>query len=138
MTYQYYFEVWKKYANFKGRARRSEYWFFVLFHLVATLIAMGLDSALGIAFDPLPYGPVYFIYYIAILIPSLAVAVRRLHDAGKSGLMIFVALIPIAGAIWLLVLLVGDSQVGENKWGPNPKGIGNNGDEDELIKNIGQ
>jgi uncharacterized membrane protein YhaH (DUF805 family) len=138
MSYQYYFEVLKKYATFTGRARRSEYWFFALFNMIATLIAMGLDSVVGIAFDPLPYGPVYFIYYLGVLVPSLAVLARRLHDVGKSAWMVFIILIPLAGAIWLLVLLVTDSQVGENKWGPNPKGIGNNGDEDELIKNIGQ
>ena len=67
------------------------------------------------------YGPLYGIYALAVLIPGLAVAVRRLHDVGKSGWMILITLIPLIGAIWLLVLLVTDSNLGENQYGQNPK-----------------
>jgi uncharacterized membrane protein YhaH (DUF805 family) len=113
--------VLENYANFNGRARRSEYWYFVLASIIITIIATILDSALGINFDPLPYGYLYFIYAIAVLIPSLAVVVRRLHDVGKSGWYYFIVLIPIVGAIWLLVLLCTEGDQGENDYGPDPK-----------------
>ncbi|MDY0077004.1 MAG: DUF805 domain-containing protein [Bacteroidales bacterium] len=66
-------------------------------------------------------GPISGIYSLALIIPSLAVAVRRLHDVGKSGWMILIGLIPLIGFIWLLVLMVTDSKPGENQYGPNPK-----------------
>ncbi len=84
---------------------------------------MVLDNVLGIAFGEFGYGPLYMIYGLVVLIPGLAAAVRRLHDVGKSGWMLLVALIPIVGAIWLLVLLVTDSKPGENEYGPNPKEV---------------
>jgi len=69
------------------------------------------------------YGPLTIIYSLVVFIPGLAVLVRRLHDVGKSGWMYFIALIPIIGAIWLLVLLATDSEAGSNKWGENPKEV---------------
>jgi uncharacterized membrane protein YhaH (DUF805 family) len=140
---KYYLKVLKEYANFKGRARRSEYWFFVLFNVIFALIAMGIDNLLGTTFNMespsgmvnLPYGYIYMIYLLAVLIPGLAVSVRRLHDVGKSGWLYLVILIPLIGAIWLLILFFTDSQVGENKWGPNPKGIGNHDEIDEIGNN---
>lgn len=121
---EWYLKVLKQYADFNGRARRKEYWMFVLFNVIFTIAAAILDNVLGIAIEGIGYGPIYFIYALGILIPSLAVAVRRLHDIGKSGWMIFIVLIPIIGSIWLLVLLVKDSQPGENEYGPNPKEVG--------------
>ncbi len=117
----WYLAVLKNYAGFTGRARRKEYWMFVLFNLIFLIAAMILDNVFGTTVEGLPYGLFYFLYALAVLIPSLAVAVRRLHDIGKSGWMILVSLIPIAGSIWLLVLLVTDSNPGENEYGPNPK-----------------
>jgi len=76
---------------------------------------------LGTTMYPLPYGYVYFIYALVVLIPGFAVCVRRLHDVGKSGWMALICLIPIVGAIWLLVLLFTDSQAQSNKWGESPK-----------------
>ena len=73
----------------------------------------------------LPYGYVNLLYSLVVFIPGLAVAVRRLHDVGKSGWFFLIVLIPLVGAIWLLVLFFTDSQPGMNKYGPNPKGIGN-------------
>jgi uncharacterized membrane protein YhaH (DUF805 family) len=119
----WYLKVLKQYADFNGRARRKEYWMFVLFNLIFALIAMILDNILGIAMDDIGYGPLYGIYALAVFIPGLAVAVRRLHDIGKSGWMILIALIPLIGAIWLLVLMVTDSNPGENQYGQNPKGV---------------
>lgn len=136
----YYLKVLKEYANFKGRARRSEYWYFVLFNLIFAFIAMGLDNLIGSTFTfdssagviDLPYGYIYLLYLLAIIIPGLAVTVRRLHDVGKSGWFYFIIFIPLIGAIWLLILSLTDSQFGENKWGPNPKGMGNHDEIDQI------
>lgn len=136
----YYIKVLKHYADFTGRARRSEYWFFVLFNMLAAFLCILIDYLLGTTFkitlpngaQTLPYGWIYFAYVLATLIPGLAVGVRRLHDVGKSGWMMLISFIPLVGAIWLLVLFFTDSQVGMNKWGPNPKGIGNVDEIDEI------
>lgn len=119
----WYLAVLKNYAGFSGRARRKEYWMFALFNIIFVAVAVILDNLVGTAIDGIGYGLFYFLYLLAVLIPSLAVAVRRLHDVGKSGWMILIGLIPIIGAIWLLVLYVSDSQPGENQYGPNPKEI---------------
>ena len=117
----WYLKVLKQYADFSRRARRKEYWMFVLFNMIFAIVAAILDNVLGIAMEGTGYGPLYGIYALAVLIPGLAVAVRRLHDVGKSGWMILITLIPLIGAIWLLVLLVTDSNLGENQYGQNPK-----------------
>lgn len=120
----WYLKGLRQYADFNGRARRQEYWMFVLFNVIFGIVAMVLDNILGLANPMVGYGPLYGIYSLAVLIPGLAVAARRLHDVGKSGWMLLIALIPLIGGIWLLVLLVGDSQPGENQYGPNPKEVG--------------
>ena len=125
---KYYLNVLKNYTNFSGRARRSEDWFFILFNAIFGIAASVIDNALGTTFGifngiSIEYGYVYFAYALFTFLPGLAVLVRRLHDVGKSGWMFLVILIPIAGAIWLLVLLFTDSQFGDNKYGPNPKAI---------------
>lgn len=119
----WYLKVLKQYADFSGRARRKEYWMFVLFNMIFAIVAMILDNVLGIAMEGIGYGPLYGLYVLAMLIPGLAVAVRRLHDVGKSGWMILIALIPLIGLIWLLVLMVTDSNAGENQYGQNPKEV---------------
>lgn len=125
----WYLQVLKKYADFSGRARRKEYWMFVLFNLIFIIAAGVLDNILGTTFKmdagygatAMPYGWLYMLYALFVLIPGLAVSVRRLHDVGKSGWMILVALIPLIGAIWLLVLYVTAGDQGDNKYGPDPK-----------------
>jgi uncharacterized membrane protein YhaH (DUF805 family) len=119
----WYLKVLKQYADFNGRARRKEYWMFVLFNMIFAIVAMILDNILGIAIEGVGYGPLYGLYALAVLIPGLAVGVRRLHDVGKSGWMILLALIPLIGAIWLIVLMVTDSNPGENQYGQNPKEV---------------
>lgn len=94
---------------------------FTLINLIFSGIAIAMDHILGMAIDGVGYGPVYGVYCLGVLIPSIAVAVRRLHDTGKSGWMLLIALIPIIGFIWLLVLLVKDSDPGDNAYGTNPK-----------------
>jgi uncharacterized membrane protein YhaH (DUF805 family) len=119
----WYLHVLKNYAQFNGRARRTEYWMFALLNLIFAAVALIIDNVAGIAIDHLFYGPLYILYMLAVFIPGLAVSVRRLHDVGKSGLWILIAFIPIIGAIWLLVLMVTDSIPGENQYGPNPKEV---------------
>jgi uncharacterized membrane protein YhaH (DUF805 family) len=136
----YYLIVLKNYATFTGRARRSEYWYFVLFNFLFAIAAMLLDHLIGDTFvinsisGPVNtmYGYVYVLYALAVFLPGLAVAVRRLHDVGKSGWFFLIILIPFIGAIWLLVLFFTDSNPGINKYGPNPKGIGNHDEIDEI------
>lgn len=118
---KWYLTVLKKYAEFGGRARRTEYWMFVLFNLIFAIAAMIIDNVIGTAISGIGYGLFYILYCLAVLVPGLAVAVRRLHDVGKSGWMILIVLIPLVGAIWLLVLMVLDSDAGDNAYGPNPK-----------------
>jgi uncharacterized membrane protein YhaH (DUF805 family) len=119
-TMNWYVEVLKKYAVFEGRARRSEYWFFFLFNFLISLgisIVVGvLSSAAGVDLSFLS-----FVYALAVLIPSIAVAVRRLHDTDRSGWWILISLIPCVGTIILLVFLVQDSTPGPNRFGANPK-----------------
>ena len=117
----WYIKVLKNYAVFSGRARRKEYWMFVLFNIIFAIVAMILDNILGTAMEGVGYGIIYLLYMLAVLIPSIAVAVRRLHDTDRSGWWIFIALVPIIGGIWLLVLLILDGTAGENKFGPSPK-----------------
>jgi len=121
------------YANFNGRARRQEYWMFVLINF-AIAIAIGVISGIltGIT-ESAAFMTIYYLYAIGVFIPSLAVAVRRLHDTNKSGWYYLVALIPIVGAIWLLVLFATEGDTGPNQYGPDPK-RGN----DEEINEIGK
>ena len=113
------------YGNFSGRARRREYWMYVLVQSIIMIGLMILDSILGLDFElqgiSLGYGYLYLIGVIVHFIPSLAVLVRRLHDVGKSGWFYFIFLIPIIGIIWLLVLYCTEGQKQDNKWGPDPK-----------------
>jgi uncharacterized membrane protein YhaH (DUF805 family) len=117
----WYLEVLRKYAVFSGRARRKEYWFFVLFNIIAQLLLAMVDGSLGTVDADSQVGLLGGIYSLLILVPSIAVAVRRLHDTGRSGWWLLIALIPVIGAIVLLVFMVQNSHVDENQYGPNPK-----------------
>ncbi len=126
----------KHYADFSGRARRSEYWGTVLFNaliqavltiilsFVCTILFSSIEINGEVTFSPLffllPDIPIY-IYGLVWLLPGLAVAVRRLHDIGKSGWNLLWILLPIVGAIMLIYWYCQDSQPEENKWGANPK-----------------
>lgn len=116
----WYLKVFNQYADFSGRARRKEYWMFVLFNMLFAFIAVIMDNILGLALPELGYGPIYGLYLLAVIIPGLSVTVRRLHDTGKSGWMILISIIPILGTIWLFVLLVSEGDRGSNKYGPDP------------------
>ena len=113
----YYLEVLKKYAEFNGRARRAEYWYFFLFNIIISIVLGIVSSIIG---DK--SGVLGGLYGLAVLIPVIGVGIRRLHDIGKSGWMLLISLIPLIGWIWILVLLATDSNPGDNQYGPNPKG----------------
>ena len=117
----WYVKVLKNYATFGGRARRKEYWFFVLFNLIFALAAMILDNLLGLAIEDVGYGPIYIIYALATFIPGIAVSVRRLHDIGKSGWYLLLLFIPLIGAIILLVFDLTPGDSGFNDYGSDPK-----------------
>ena len=119
----YYTGVIKKYAEFSGRARRKEYWMFYLFNIIISFIIGFVDKAAGlnISVSGGEIGILSIIYYLFILIPSLAVSVRRLHDIDKSGWTLLLGLIPIVGSIILLVFSCKAGTVGENKYGDDPK-----------------
>jgi uncharacterized membrane protein YhaH (DUF805 family) len=117
---------WNNYANFKGRARRSEYWFIQLFLVVTNLAVAAIDLALmdGDVDRFIANGGggiVGLIWILATIVPAIAVLIRRLHDTGRSGWWSLIGLVPFAGAIVLLVFTVEDSHSNENKYGSSPK-----------------
>ena len=110
----YYLDVLKKYIVFDSRARRKEYWMFILFNLIIAVVLNVLDYILGAAILGSLYG-------LAVFLPSLAVQVRRLHDINKPWYWIFISLIPLVGAIWMTVLMATEGTRGDNDFGPDPK-----------------
>ena len=119
----WYLEVLKKYAVFSGRSRRAEYWYFVLVNLIVVIVLSLIDTLLGTFNVVQGVGLLSGIYGLAVLIPSLAVTVRRLHDIDRTGWWIFINLIPLIGTIVLLVFAVTDGTLGSNRYGPNPKEV---------------
>jgi uncharacterized membrane protein YhaH (DUF805 family) len=117
----WYVEVLKKYAVFSGRARRKEYWMFFLFNLIITFVLILIDSLMGTISPQSGLGLLSGLYSLAVLIPSIAVTIRRLHDTGRSGWWILISLVPVLGGIVLLIFMVLDSEPGANQYGPNPK-----------------
>jgi len=144
---RYYLDLLKnKYAQFGGRASRSEFWYFVLFNLIISIVLGILDGTLGTSYTyttmsntmagatteiasasmTQTIGYIQSLYSLAVLIPSIAVSIRRLHDTDRSGWWLLLGVIPIVNFIGIFVLLffyVQDSQAGDNRFGPNPKGL---------------
>jgi uncharacterized membrane protein YhaH (DUF805 family) len=116
----WYLKVLKNYVGFEGRARRKEYWMYTLFTIIALVVAMVLDNMFGLASEG-GIGPLYALYALATFLPGLAVSVRRLHDIGKSGWWILIGLIPLIGAIVLIVWAVTEGTRGSNAYGEDPK-----------------
>jgi uncharacterized membrane protein YhaH (DUF805 family) len=117
---------WSNYSQFKGRSRRSEYWFIQLFLVLTNLAAAAIDFALmdGDVDRFIANGGggiVGLIWILATIVPALAVLVRRLHDTGKSGWWALIGFVPFVGAIVLFVFTVLDSDAGANKYGESPK-----------------
>ncbi len=105
-----------KYATFSGRARRSEYWWFYLFYILVSIV---LEIIVVAARNAIP-----LVLLLALVLPSLAAIVRRLHDTGRSGWWFWIGLVPFIGAIILIVFACQDSQPGTNQYGPSPKELG--------------
>lgn len=124
----------RRYADFSGRSRRKEYWMFALFNVIA-MIGIGIIGAVLGGFTPSDSGEMSFgsglmlgligIYSLAILVPALAVQVRRFHDQNKSGWFVLLGFIPYIGGLIVLVFMCLDGNKGENRFGPDPK-MGNN------------
>lgn len=116
----WYLDVLKKYCVFQGRARRKEYWMFTLFNVLIYIALMIIEGILGIGGEG-GLGILTILYSLMVLLPSLGVSVRRLHDTGRSGWWLLISLVPLIGGIVLLVFLILDSQPGANQYGSNPK-----------------
>ncbi|MEU1405540.1 DUF805 domain-containing protein [Streptomyces sp. NPDC005728] len=110
----WYVDALKKYAVFTGRARRTEYWTFSLVNLLIALALLVIDRPLGFDYPR-------SLFALAILLPSLAVSVRRLHDTGRSGWWLLIGLIPVIGPITVLVFTAIEGEPGDNTYGASPK-----------------
>ncbi len=114
----YYMQCLKKYATFSGRARRKEIWMFAIFSFLVALVIGVIEGMIGMPFVLSGF------YYLAMILPSWAVSVRRLHDTRRSGWWLLVSLIPVVGGLILFILLYCvDSEPGDNMYGENPKGL---------------
>jgi uncharacterized membrane protein YhaH (DUF805 family) len=120
----WYLEVLQKYAVFDGRARRKEYWMFLLINILVSVVLIAIDNLIGTFSHQASFGLLQGLYSLALLIPSIAVTVRRLHDTGRTGWWILISLVPLIGGIILLIFMVLDSEPGTNQYGPNPKEAG--------------
>lgn len=132
----WYLKVFNDYYEFKGRARRSEYWMFLLYNFSFATILFIADVILQSTIKFFPFGWFYILYAVMSIVPNIAVTVRRLHDIGKSGWMILLCLIPFVGGIWLFILLLFDSDSEENDYGENPKmnsNVDDNSNGDSII-----
>jgi len=118
---QWYLAVLKKYTVFEGRARRAEYWYFTLFSFLVSIGLIVIDTQIG-GYDPKTgFGVLYGLYSLAIVLPSLAVTVRRLHDIDRSGWWFFIILVPILGFFVFLYFMFKQGDAEDNRFGPNPK-----------------
>ena len=115
--------VLKKYATFSGRAQRAEYWYFLLFSTLIVIALSVIDGMTGSYNEDTGWGLLSGLYSLAVLLPSIAVGARRLHDTSRTGWWLLIGLIPVIGTIVLIVFFAQDSTPGDNTYGPNPKGI---------------
>ena len=122
---KWYFAVLNKYAVLDGRASRTEYWMFLLGNIIIALVLAVIEGIAGIAPET-DRSVLASLFALAIVIPYFAVAVRRMHDIGRSGWNLLFSLVPLIGTIIILIFTLSDSQNGDNKYGPNPKGVDGN------------
>lgn len=112
----------KRYTDFQGRSRRSEYWWpYLAFFIIGIAFQILIMALSGIPAIAMILGLAYFVFSLALLIPGLAVSFRRLHDLDKSAWFLLIALIPLIGGLYLLYLFCQPGTVGPNQYGPDPK-----------------
>ncbi|MDE5205353.1 DUF805 domain-containing protein [Citrobacter sp. ANG330] len=112
----WYLSVIKNYTGFSGRARRKEYWMFVLINMIICAVLNVIQSVIGME---TPY--ISIIYSLGVLLPSIAVAIRRLHDTDRSGWWVLLSLIPIIGTVVIIIFLCQNGTAGANRFGADPK-----------------
>ncbi len=127
----WYLNALRNFSNFYGRSSRTEYWMFVLFNTMFAILFYSIDIIFNLNFEKYGFGPLYLLYVIFAFIPGLALSVRRLHDVGRNGTFILISLLPVIGAIWLLILFLTKGDDEENEYGEKP----NNDDIGEFINN---
>ncbi|MFZ3493318.1 DUF805 domain-containing protein [Streptomyces sp. 5.8] len=113
----YFTDVVKRYADFNGRARRQEYWMYILFYAALVIVALIIDFAVS------TYPLFYLLVVLGLFLPTLGVGVRRLHDQDKSGWWVLVGIIPFVGWIWAIVLMATEGNPNPNQYGPSPKAV---------------
>lgn len=114
-------EVIAKYATFRGRARRREYWRYILYYVIAFVTLVLVDMLTGTFNMESQLGFLSGLFLLFMLIPSVAVAVRRLHDTERSGWWVLLALLPLIGQLVLLFFFIQEGDEGDNAYGPDPK-----------------
>jgi uncharacterized membrane protein YhaH (DUF805 family) len=119
--FDWYYKVILNYTNFNGRARRQEYWYFTLVNVLVNLVMGIIDRVIGSVMQMDNFGFFGVIYALFIMIPSIAVTVRRLHDSGRVGWWALIAFVPVIGILVLLYFLIQDSEEGSNQYGVSPK-----------------
>lgn len=120
--------VLKQYATFEGRARRAEFWWFLLACLLLSFGLVWLDHGLGLWSREVGLGLFSTLFALYTLSPTVSVAVRRLHDIGLSGWWVWINLIPMVGPLVLLAMMARKGHAGDNAYGPDPKAVGPLGD----------
>jgi len=130
VTMNWYFAVLKNYVGFSGRARRKEFWMFMLFHVIASFVFGFIDGLLGMSSPKTGLGPICGLYILATFLPGLAVQIRRLHNTNRSGWFSLIGIIPYVGPIIVLVLCAMKGTEGDNDYGEDPleSEYENNGD----------
>lgn len=120
----WYLKAFANYATFSGRARRREYWTFALINAaILTALLIAIMTTGSASHPPLIFSIVYGVFALLLLLPSVAVMVRRLHDTDRSGWWFWISLVPAIGGIVLLVFTLLEGSPGSNQYGPSPKNM---------------
>ena len=131
----YFFDVYRKAFDFRGRSRRSEFWYYMLIYYIISFAFLKIETSyLGRESMVVGFGWLSTPFAFLSLFPSISVSIRRLHDTGRSGWWLLINLIFIVGNVIFLYWACQDSETGANKWGANPKGIGNDSISDHLVE----
>jgi uncharacterized membrane protein YhaH (DUF805 family) len=117
----WYLLAWRRYSDFAGRSRRSEYWYFFLGNLILGIVLAVVDFLLAGSILGSVTRLIDLLYSLAVLVPGIAVTIRRLHDTGRPGIWILIGFVPVVGVIVLFLFTTADSQPGSNQYGASPK-----------------